>query len=55
VTPAEVAKALRDYNAWRRADEDRDMPDPAELGKVIDEAVRMLELLAVIHESHNVT
>lgn len=43
MTPAEVAKALRDYNAWRRGDEDRDMPDPTELGKVIDEAVRMLE------------
>jgi hypothetical protein len=55
VTPAEVAKALRDYNAWRRGDEDMDMPDPTAIGEVIDEAVGMLELLAVINGPHNAT
>jgi hypothetical protein len=43
VTPAEVAKVLRDYNAWRRGDEDMDMPDPKAIGEVIDEAVGMFE------------
>jgi hypothetical protein len=43
VTPAEVAKALMDYNEWRRGGEGLEMPNPTELGKAIDEAVRLLE------------
>jgi len=36
---------LRDYNLWRRADEDRDQPDPWEIGKAIDDAIEAMEEL----------
>ena len=29
-------QVLRDYNLWRRADEDMDQPDPREIGEAID-------------------
>lgn len=48
-SPAAVAAFLRQYNTWRRDESELDapdrpkMPDPADLGRVIDAAVRMLE------------
>jgi len=29
-------RVLRDYNLWRRGDEDMDQPDPREIGEAID-------------------
>lgn len=48
-SPAAVAAFLRQYNTWRRDESELDAPDrpkmpaPADLGRVIDAAVRMLE------------
>lgn len=38
-------QTLRDFNAWRRADEDMDQPDPREIGQAIDAAIEELEEL----------
>jgi hypothetical protein len=32
-------QVLRDYNLWRRADEDMDQPDPREIGEAIDDVL----------------
>ena len=40
-SPADVAAFLRRYNEWRRGGAE-EMPDPAEIGKAIDAAVKML-------------
>jgi hypothetical protein len=32
----QAIQVLRDYNLWRRADEDMDQPDPREIGEAID-------------------
>ena len=51
-SPAAVAAFLRQYNNWRRDESELDAPDrpkmpaPADLGRVIDAAVRMLEGIA---------
>lgn len=42
-TPAHVAKALRDYNAWRRGSDVIEQPRPADIGLVIDAAIAMLD------------
>ena len=51
-SPAAVAAFLRQYNTWRRDESELDapdrpkMPDPSDLGRAIDAAVRMLEGIA---------
>jgi len=40
--PQQVADYLEYYNRWRRGEE-IPQPDPTELGKVIDEAVKILK------------
>ena len=39
-------QVLRDYNLWRRADEDMDQPDPREIGRAIDTAIESMEELS---------
>ena len=34
---------LEQYNKWRRANEDMDMPDPKEIGKAIDYVINHLK------------
>lgn len=36
---------LRQFNLWRRSDEDMDQPDPREIGKAIDDAIEAMEEL----------
>jgi hypothetical protein len=36
---------LREFNLWRRSDEDMDQPDPWEIGKAIDDAIEAMEEL----------
>jgi len=38
-------ETLREFNLWRRADEDMDQPDPREIGQAIDAAIEALEKL----------
>lgn len=38
-----VIKILEQYNKWRRANEDISMPDPKEIGKAIDCAIKYLK------------
>ena len=42
MTPTETATILRQFNAWRRA-EDIPQFDPREIGKAIDAEVEMIE------------
>jgi len=41
----QAIQILRDYNLWRRADEDMDQPDPWEIGQSIDAAIEAMEEL----------
>ena len=43
MTPTETTTILRQFNEWRRGDEDIPQPDPREIGKAIDAAVEMIE------------
>lgn len=43
MTPTEVAATLRQFNGWRRGDEDIPQFDPREIGEVIDAAIEMIE------------
>ena len=43
MTPTETAAILRQFNEWRRGDEDLPQPDPREIGEAIDAAVEMIE------------
>jgi hypothetical protein len=43
MTPSEVAAILRQFNEWRRGNEDIPQPDPREIGAAIDAAVEMIE------------
>jgi hypothetical protein len=36
---------LREFNLWRRADEDMEQPDPWEIGRAIDAAIKAMEEL----------
>ena len=45
MTPTETASILRQFNEWRRGDEDIPQPDPREIGEAIDAAVEMIERL----------
>ena len=48
MTTTEIIEYLRNYNAWRRdnSDKQKPMPDPAQTGKVIDLAIEKLERIA---------
>ena len=43
MTPTETAAILRQFNEWRRGDEDIPQPDPHEIGEAIDAAIEMIE------------
>ena len=43
MTTAEVAAFLRQFNEWRRGDDDIEQPAPREIGEAIDAAVEMIE------------
>ena len=43
MTPTEAANILRQFNEWRRGDEDIPQFDPREIGEAIDAAVEMIE------------
>jgi hypothetical protein len=45
MTPAETAATLRQFNEWRRGDEDIPQPDPREIGEAINAAIEMIERL----------
>ena len=44
MSPAETATILRQFNEWRRGDEDIPQFDPREIGEAIDAAIERLEL-----------
>ncbi len=46
MTPTEITTILRQFNEWRRGDEDIPQPDPREIGEAIDAAVEMIERVA---------
>lgn len=48
-----IIEGLRTYNLWRRGDEKIEQPDPKEIGKLIDEAVAILERDAASTEKNN--
>lgn len=41
-TIEEIVDFLANYNKWRRGDDTIPMPDPNELGEVIDQAITLL-------------
>ena len=46
MTPNQALEILKQYNDWRRDENmpnSREMPDPTEIGKAIDVAIRVLE------------
>ena len=45
MTPAETITILRQFNEWRRCDEDIPQPDTREIGEAIDVAVEMIDRL----------
>ena len=51
MTPAETITILRQFNEWRRCDEDIPQPDPREIGEAIDAAVEMIERLEAAESS----
>ena len=51
MTPTETAAILRQFNEWRRGDEDIPQPDPCEIGEAIDAAVEMIERLELAESS----
>jgi hypothetical protein len=42
-TPQELADYLRRINAWRRSGTHEPMPNPTEIGEVIDQVIAILE------------
>ena len=46
MTPSETAAILRQFNEWRRGDEDIPQFDPREIGEAIDAAVEMIDAAA---------
>ena len=51
MTPTETAAILRQFNEWRRGDEDIPQFDPREIGEAIDAAVEMIERMGGALES----
>ena len=45
MTPTETAAILRQFNDWRRGDEDIPQFDPREIGEAIDAAIAMIDRL----------
>lgn len=45
MTPSEVTTILRQFNEWRRGDEDIPQLDPREIGEAIDAAIAMIDRL----------
>ena len=45
MTPIETANFLRQFNEWRRGDEDIPQPDPRVIGEAIDAADEMIDRL----------
>ena len=45
MTPTETTTILRQFNEWRRGDEDIPQFDPREIGEAIDAAVEMIDRL----------
>ena len=45
MTPTETIAILRQFNEWRRGDEDIPQPDPRVIGEAIDAAVEMIDRL----------
>lgn len=45
MTPTETITILRQFNAWRRGDEDIPQFDPRDIGEAIDAAVEMIDRL----------
>ena len=43
MTPTEAVAILRQFNEWRRGDEDIPQFDPREIGEAIEAAVEMIE------------
>ena len=43
MTPTETITILRQFNEWRRGDDDIEQPDPREIGEAIDAAVEMID------------
>ena len=43
MSPTETAAILRQFNEWRRGNEDIPQFDPREIGEAIDAAVEMIE------------
>ena len=49
MTPTETTTILRQFNEWRRGDDETiEQPDPREIGEAIDAAVEMIERLEQI-------
>ena len=45
MTPTETATILRQFNEWRRGEDNKvEQPDPREIGEAIDAAIERLEL-----------
>ena len=52
MTPTETATILRQFNEWRRSeDETVEQPDPREIGEAIDAAIAMIERLEAAEKS----
>ena len=51
MTPAEATNILRQFNEWRRGDEDIPQPDPREIGEAIDAAIAMIDRLEAAEKS----
>jgi hypothetical protein len=42
---------LRDYNLWRRGNEEMKQPDPREIGEAIDEVIEAMEKLGILTDT----
>lgn len=52
MTPTETAAILRQFNEWRRGDDETiEQPEPREIGEAIDAAVEMIEQLEAAESS----
>ena len=54
MNPAETAVILRQFNEWRRGDEDIPQPDPRVIGEAIDAAVEMIDRLEAAEKERDV-
>ena len=52
MTPTETAATLRQFNEWRRGDDETiEQPDPREIGEAIDAAIEMIDRLEAAEKS----